>query len=65
VLSAVVVLPIAMNGTFAGEALALELTISTFRHIAGPGRDGRRAVGLRVRRFRAGNERVFGRAILD
>jgi hypothetical protein len=29
VLSAVVLLPIAMNGTFAGEALALELTIST------------------------------------
>jgi len=28
-LSAVVVLPIAMNGTFAGEELALELTIST------------------------------------
>jgi hypothetical protein len=28
-LSAVVVLPIAMKGTFAGEELALELTIST------------------------------------
>ena len=53
-------LPIAMNGTFAGEELALELSISAIRV----------AVALTVLlRFgflaEVGDEPLFGRTILD